>query len=259
MLGAICGDILGQPYEFGGNKDISVPLMVKNSKFTDDSVCTFAIAEWLMAGAEEDEVDYYLRSYGYRYPSRGYGGTFAKWVTNPHMGPYGSWGNGSAMRVSAVALWGKTEEEVLNLARISCLPTHGHETAIIGAQATAWSIWHLRNGGTKESLKKNVQEKFKYSLDKNIEEIRKDYKWSVKCSETVPPAIQCFLDSNNYMETVKNAVSIGGDADTLAAIAGSIAEAHYGIPDETVEFCMQRLDKHLIGVLSKFYNEVSKR
>jgi ADP-ribosylglycohydrolase len=211
-----------------------------------------------MSGAGDDLATY-LRSHCMKYPRAGYGKYYAEWIVNDSLGPYDSWGNGSAMRVSSVGYWAETKEEVMDLAKRSAIVTHGHPTAIKGAQATAYAIWFLRNGGHKDDLKDEIEKNFEYDLSKTIDEIRPTYKWTVKCSETVPPAIRAVIDSDNFKDVMFNCISIGGDSDTLGAIAGSIAEVIYGIPDDVAEFCIPRLNKDLFEVLHRFYAEVEKR
>ena len=262
MYGAILGDIIGSPYEFDrGEKTTEFPLFSRNSEFTDDSVMTVAVAEALMdaedRGVLEDDavrdmVAASMRLWGRRYPHAGYGGKFRHWLRDRSMGPYNSWGNGSAMRVSAASWLAKTPEEARRLARLTAEPTHNHLEGIKGAESTAAVIFAARTGVTKEEIRTMVTREFGYDLTRTCDEIRPTYHHVESCQQTVPEAITCFLESNSFEETVRLAVSLGGDTDTLACIAGSMAEALFGVPKDLKAICRDLLPKDMLAVLDRF-------
>lgn len=258
MIGAVIGDVIGSVHEFAKSptKTKDFPLFVDDSHYTDDTVCTAAIAEWLMSDRSKGP-DFYLKKYVRTYPRRGYGGMFRKWAHMDESKAYNSWGNGSAMRVSACGWVGKNGKEVTQLAAQSSAVTHNHEYAIKGAQATAIAIYLARSGRDKDTIRKMIRQAFKYPLDKTVDDIRPTYKFFVDAERTVPPAIICALEADSFEDAIRNAISLGGDADTLAAIASSIAEPLYGIPDELIEKSLQRLPDHLQGVLVDFADYVS--
>ncbi len=256
MLGAIIGDIIGSYYEFTGKKfyepEINTfPLFMDKTSFTDDSVCTLAVAEWLMN--QEIPLEDHLRSLCIKYPNRGYGQMFASWVEGHRTGPYNSWGNGSAMRVSPVGLYAKTEAECLDLAQKSAEVTHNHPKGIEGAQAVAMAIFLAKRKSSKDDIRKYLQDKFSYPLNRSIDEIRPDYRWSVGCDKTVPPAIIAALEADSFEGAIRKVISIGGDADTLAAITGSIAEQLYGVPNNLMVNALSYLDKDLFKLMQDFY------
>lgn len=233
MLGAICGDVIGSVYERYNYKGKDFPLFKEGVRFTDDTVLTIAVADAVMNGRDYAEV---FREYAKRHPLAGYGGTFVSWVDNPEMGPYNSWGNGSAMRVSPIGWLFNTLEEVEREAEKSASVTHNHPEGIKGAQAVAAAIFMARNGSVKSEIKKYVEQRFGYNLNRTLDEIRPIYEFDVSCQGSVPEAIIAFLESDDYESCVRGAISIGGDSDTIAAIAGSIAEAYYGnIPEEILD------------------------
>ena len=259
MYGAILGDIIGSPYEFDGEiREKDFPLFSEDSTFTDDTVMTLAVAEALMAGEnlDDDTVRNFLteamRDWGNQYPYAGYGGKFCQWLADPDMGPYGSWGNGSAMRVSPAAWLYKDIETVRRMAGLSAEVTHDHPEGIKGAEATASAIFLARTGKTKAEIKKYIEDEFGYDLSRTCDEIRWGDRGGVSCMETVPEAITAFLEGDDFEDVVRTAVSLGGDTDTLGAIAGSIAEGFYGIPEDWKEECHLRLPKDLDTILRKF-------
>jgi ADP-ribosylglycohydrolase len=250
MLGAITGDIIGSVHEFLGEKTTDFPLFVEHSRFTDDTVLTIAVADCLLTGAAY--VDNFRR-YALEYPNRCYGAGFWLWVESRSREPYNSWGNGSAMRVSPVGYAFDTLEDVLREAKRSAEVTHNHPEGIRGAQATAAAIFLARQGESKEGIRKAVQDKFNYDLSGSVETIRPTYSFKESCQETVPQAIIAFLDSADYEDAVRLAVSLGGDADTLACIAGGIAEAFYGgVPAPIMKRALNLLDDRLRTVTLAF-------
>ena len=259
MFGAILGDIIGSPYEFDrGNKSKEFPLFSSESHFTDDTVMTVAVAEALMdcsPDSTDDEIRQKLvdsmRKYGKLYPNAGYGNRFMVWLlSNPK--PYNSYGNGSAMRVSSVAWLYNDMETVRRMARLSADVTHNHPEGIKGAEATASAIFLARTGHSKAEIKAYIEQEFGYSLNRTCDEIRPTYFHVESCQETVPEAITAFLEGNDFEDVIRTAVSLGGDCDTLTAIAGSIAEGFYGVSDELKAECKKRLDDRLLGVVERF-------
>lgn len=230
MIGAIAGDIIGSVYEYNQIKTKNFPLFSAGCRFTDDTVLTVAIADAILFGKPyEDSVQHI----GRQYPDAGYGGFFIQWLHSTNAGPYNSWGNGSAMRVSPVGFAFSTENEVLKQARLTAVITHNHPEGIKGAQATALAVFLARTGHDKESIRARLKRLFSYDLDRSVNDIRPFYSFNVSCQSTVPEAIIAFLDSKSYEDAVRNAVSLGGDSDTLACITGGIAEAFYGgVPEE---------------------------
>ena len=255
MLGAIAGDIIGSVHEGACTKTKEFPLYVADSTFTDDTVLTIAVADCLLHGG--NYVDG-LHKYYHAYPFAGYGGTFLRWAAFRERQPYLSWGNGSAMRVSPVAYVHDSLDDVLDEAKRSAEVTHNHGQGIRGAQATAAAIFLARTGSTKVQIRQFIEEKFDYSLDQTLTQIRPTYQFDVSCQGSVPQSILAFLESNSYEDAIRNAISLGGDADTMACIAGGIAEAFYGgVPDEICDKTLAILDERLRGVLEEFRNRYS--
>ncbi|MEM6771618.1 MAG: ADP-ribosylglycohydrolase family protein, partial [Bacteroidota bacterium] len=232
MKGAIIGDIVGSRLERSGPKTTDFDLFTTDCRFTDDTVLTIAVADAILNQKDYGEA---IKAYALAYPDAGYGGTFRKWMRDELDEPYQSWGNGSAMRVSPVGWLYNDLETVLTQAKASALPTHGHPEGVKGAQAIAAAIFLARQGGGKEDIRKYVQEIFGYNLRRTVVESRPDYVFDVSCQGSVPEAIIAFLDSNSLVEAIRLAVSLGGDTDTQAAMAGSIAEAFYGGVDPALE------------------------
>lgn len=250
MLGAIAGDIIGSPYEARPIKSKEFPLFQSKSTFTDDSVLTVAIGRAILEGRDYAEV---VREVGRRHPRAGYGGWFRRWLGTDDAGPYGSWGNGSAMRVSPVGWAFDTIEEVLSEAEASAAITHDHPEGIKGAQATALALFGARSGWDEDQVRQEITFRFGYELAEDVAEIRPDYSFDVSCMGTVPPAIVCYLNAAGYEEAVRNAVSLGGDSDTLACIAGGIAEAGFGgLPERIRREVESRLPGDLWEVVSAF-------
>ena len=241
MYGAILGDIIGSPYEFDmGNKTKIFPLFSEESHFTDDTVMTIAVAEALIDAPDEDDtirrrLIAAMQKYGKRYPHAGYGGMFRRWLRAKDPQPYGSYGNGSAMRVSSVAWLYNDIDTVRRLARLSAEVTHNHPEGIKGAEATALAIFLGRTGHSKAEIKTYIETEFHYDLSRTCDEIRPSYYHVESCQETVPEAITAFLEGESFEDVIRTAISLGGDCDTLTCIAGSIAEGFYGIPTELTE------------------------
>lgn len=265
MLGAILGDITGSTYEHHNRKSKDNYLFTKWSRVTDDSVMTLAVAEaFLRAKAKgllEDEaavkellVDA-LHKWGEEYPDAGYGGRFIQWLSFREMEPYNSWGNGSAMRVSPAGWMGSNMDEVRRLARWSAEVTHNHEEGVKGAEAVASAIYMARTDCSKAEIKAYVETEFGYDLDRTCDEIRPDYYFDVSCQGSVPEAIIAFLDGEDFEDTIRNAISLGGDSDTIAAMAGSIAEAYFGIPAWMEAKAMEYLDDEMAEVLEAFKDD----
>ena len=249
MLGAITGDIVGSIYEYRTIKTKDFPLFGKGCTFTDDTVLTVAMADCLMH--QGDFADF-LRAYGRRYPDAGYGGMFQDWVRAKDKGPYNSYGNGSAMRVGPVAYVAGSENEVLELAARSSAVTHDHPDAVAGAQAVALAMWLARQGRKKGAIRKAVTDRFGYDLTPTVDAIRPGYGYDITAAGTVPPAIVCALGAADFEDAIRNAVSLGGDADTLACIAGGIAEILYGIPQDMAKKTLGYLDAELGRTVRKF-------
>lgn len=260
MYGAILGDIIGSPYEFDrGNKSKDFPLFSRNSKFTDDSVMTLAVADAFLslppqasAGDIRRRLVQSMQTYGRKYPCAGYGGMFRRWLEDSNPQPYGSYGNGSAMRVSSVGWLFDDLQTVRHMARLSAEVTHNHPEGIKGAEATASAIFLARTGSTKAEIKTYIEENFHYDLSRTCDEIRPTYRHVESCQETVPEAITAFLEGDSFEDVIRTAVSLGGDCDTLTAIAGSLAEGFYGVPEELKRQCRERLPEDLRKVLGRF-------
>ncbi len=225
MIGAIAGDIIGSVYESAPIKRKDFDLFHPQCRFTDDTVLTLAIAKAILE--KRDYLDT-VRETGRRYPHAGYGGTFIHWLLSEEPKPYNSWGNGSAMRVSPVGFAFDTVDDILREAANTAVISHNHPEGVKGAQATALSVFLARTTRDRVLIRKEVSTLFGYDLDRTVEEIRPSYTFDISCQGTVPEAIIAFLDSTSYEDAVRNAVSLGGDSDTLACITGGIAEAYYG-------------------------------
>jgi ADP-ribosylglycohydrolase len=250
MLGAIAGDILGSSYERKRIKTKDFEFFREGSTFTDDTVMTIAIAKSILE--RQPYLDNVI-DFGLRYYEVGYGSFFKKWLKSDEHQPYGSWGNGSAMRVSPIGFAFDTESKVLEEAKRSAEITHNHSEGIKGAQATALAIFMAQMGKSKEEIRERISYDFGYELNRTVDEIRPEYKFDSSCQGSVPESIICFLDSISYEDCIRNCVSVGGDADTMAAIAGGIAEAYYGgVPHEIEERVYGYLPDEFVDILEKF-------
>ena len=274
MLGAIVGDIVGSVYEWNNIKTKDFPLFRDDCFFTDDTVMTCAVAEAIMNGGQKDDFIDAMKKYGRRYPNADYGARFNRWLMTDNREPYNSFGNGSAMRVSPCAwvMEATTDElpsEVKRLAQLSSEVTHNHPEGIKGAMATADAIYMCRYffGGyasdkgklnsvnpeeIKRRIKEHIEKEYGYDLSKTLDEIRPTYRFNETCQDTVPQAIVAFLESTDFEDAIRNAISLGGDSDTLAAITGSIAEAAYGIPEWITNKVYTYLDEPLKDVLRRW-------
>jgi ADP-ribosylglycohydrolase len=250
MKGALLGDIIGSRFERSGQKTTDFDLFTVDCKFTDDTVLTIAVADAILHQLDYGET---IKDYALRYPKAGYGGTFRKWMWDELTEPYVSWANGSAMRVSPVGWLFNDLETVLAEAKRSAIPTHGHPEGVKGAQAIAAAIFLARQGGGKEDIRKYISDTFGYNLRRTVEGIRPDYKFDVSCAGSVPEAIIAFLDSKDLLGSIRLAVSLGGDADTQAAMAASISEAFYGpIPPQVEDVMNAFLPNEFIDVVGAF-------
>lgn len=281
MLGAITGDTIGSSYEFQNTKDYNFEMFRNDSNYTDDSIMTMAVAKWLLDDPEhslqrlEDTMVAFSKKF--TCPMGGYGYWFSIWLYLPEKlskydsengdipyhsatgrHPYGSWGNGSAMRTSACGWFFDTLEETERVAALSAVITHNHPEGIKGAQATAAAIWMARNGKSKSEIKEYISSKYGYDLNRTYEYLNRTYDWESSCQETVPEAIIAFLESNDFEDAMRKAVSMGGDSDTLACITGGIAEAFYsGVPEEIRSKVLERLPKAFRDILKRVSEETT--
>lgn len=264
MIGAIIGDVIGSVFEWHNTKTTDFELFSKESRFTDDTVMTVAIADALLDKQNyrnpiKDEIESRkiytgkLRQYGHRYPDVGYGSMFNNWLTDNSQKPYNSYGNGSAMRVSSIGFAANSIEEALKESKRSARVTHNHREGIKGAQAVAVAIFLAKSGENKENIKRSIERMFKYNLNRKLDDIRNIYKFDSSCQGSVPEAIIAFLESEDFEDAVRKAISIGGDSDTIACITGGIAQAFYNkIPVEIINDTMFRLDIGLKTVIKEF-------
>ncbi len=259
MIGAVIGDISGSRYEFSNYRSKDVPIL--DGFFTDDSILTFATAQSLLDSKnKEDFEDNLIKNYKLfvkLYPDASYGNHFYNWAFSPQSTPYYSLGNGSAMRVSPVAYAATTLEEAEELAKISAEVTHNHPEGIAGAQAVAGAIFLARNGASKEEIRDYARRYYDQDFlgDFTIDRLRDSYLFDVTCPGSVPHAIVAFLEGKSFEDVIKTAISLGGDSDTIAAIAGSIAEAYYGVSQELKEKALDLLDDHFREIYSRFTEE----
>lgn len=252
MLGAIAGDIIGSVYEAAPIKTKSFDLFSPASRFTDDTVLTAATAAAVLS--DGDYAAHYRR-FARRWPDAGYGGSFIRWAFSDMAGPYGSWGNGSAMRVSPIGWAFNTENEVLDQARLSAAVTHDHPDGIRGAQAAALAVFLARTGRGKFDIRAAIADRFGYALDTPLDELRRDYSFDISCAGTVPPAVTAFLEAMDFEDSVRNAVSLGGDSDTLACITGAIAQAYFqSVPKTIRQAVLSRLPQKFIDIFTEFEN-----
>ncbi len=257
MLGAIAGDIIGSRFEHNPIKTTDFELFHPDCRFTDDSVLTLAVADYIFLGS--DLIDT-LKEYFHQYPDAGYGAGFLQWASSPSREPYNSFGNGSAMRVSPVGFAFDSLEAVLEKARTSAEVTHNHPEGIKGAQATAAAIFLSRTGNSKKEIKSFIETQFQYNLSEPLDDIRPQYTFDATCQGSVPQAIVAFLESESFEDAVRKAVSLGGDSDTQACIAGGIAHAFYGkLPDIISAEVHSRLEVPLRQILTLFCDRFSCR
>ena len=265
ILGAIIGDIVGSTHEFLQSKEYNFELFTKRNDFTDDSIMTIAVADWLSQSdtlpTNSNDLPAIMRSWGKRHPWRGYGGMFRKWLLSDieeYHHPYNSLGNGSGMRVSACGYAAKTLDEALALAEMSAEVSHNHPEGIRGAQAIASAIFLARQHQPKEAIREYITCQFGYDMDRTCDDIRPDYEFDVTCQGSCPEAIIAFLDSRDFEDAIRLAVSLGGDADTIGAMTGGIAAAYYGIPEDIALTALGYLPDEFIEVLTRFNNAVNK-
>lgn len=269
MIGAIIGDVIGSVYENETIKTEDFSLFSRFSRFTDDTVLTIAIADAVMQRKSHSisfvqswqNTNLYahkLKEYGKRFPQAGYGQMFSTWMYKSNLRGYRSFGNGSAMRVSAIGFALKDLASVIHEAKLTALPTHNHREGIKGAQAVAAAVFLARTGQTKEAIKAYIENQFKYNLHERLEDIRPRYEFDSSCQGSVPQAIIAFLESANFEDAIRKAVSLGGDSDTLACIAGGIAQAYYKhIPPDLISQTNRLLDwefKQIINAFNETYN-----
>lgn len=251
MYGAIIGDIVGSRFEFNNHRGTEFQLFHPDCSVTDDTVCTVAMAEWLMR-RDETQLVSIMQAWCKTYPNESYGGRFRKWITNPV--PYDSFGNGSAMRVSPVGLLLNDEDAVMHYARESAIVSHDHPEGIKGAQSVAIAVYLAKHGATKQAIQDKITQVFSYNLNQDIDRIRKYNQFDETCQVTVPQAIACFLQSTGYENAIRLAVSIGGDSDTIAAITGSIAGAFYGVPAELILEAKKFIPNDIQQIINNFEN-----
>lgn len=250
MIGAIAGDIIGSIYERSNIKTKVFPLFSPKCTFTDDTVLSVALADSILTGTTYTEN---LKRYFRLYPHRGYGASFYDWANTDNPAPYNSYGNGAAMRISAVGFAYDDIDTVLQKAKEFTEITHNHPEGIKGAQAAAAAVFLAVHGATKTAIRDFIESRFQYDLSRHIDEIRPHYHFDISCQGTVPEAIRAFFDSTDFEDAIRNAVSLGGDSDTLACITGGIAQAFYGsVPLEIESRVYEILDEHLGGILKEF-------
>ena len=260
VLGVIAGDMIGVPYEWYCKQGLQIPenfeLWTKDSHFSDDTVMTIAVAEWLLYPPYNTyNLVSIMQKWGRKYRRAGYGHLFGQWIDSDNPQPYGSFGNGSAMRVSPVGCAFQTLETTLVIAGESAAVSHNHPEGVKGAQCIAEAIWYLWKNPTVNinAFRVSLKDRFNYNLSRTPEEIIKSgYKFDSTCQGSVPEAICCFLCSNSYEETIRNAIMLRGDADTQAAIAGSLAAAYWGVPQDIRDECLERLPDDMYDVLEDF-------
>ena len=261
IIGAIAGDVIGSAYEFNPTRDYTFELFTPKSTFTDDTVLTMANAIWLLEDEKHrpETLVKIMLDLCRRYPDRGYGGRFAQWIRKTDPQPYNSFGNGSAMRVSPIGYYAQTLDEALELARISAEVTHNHPEGIKGAQATAAAIFMARKGQSKKEIRDYIEKTFHYDLSRTLEEIRPTFTFDETCQHTVPEAITCFMEGKDYEDVVRLSVALAGDADTIAAIAGSISSAVDEVPNEISQPAIALLSEEFCTTLLRFNELVAQR
>lgn len=257
MIGAIAGDIIGSVYEWNNIKTKNFQLFSANCFFTDDTVLTVALADSILTGTPYKDN---LKRYYHDYPNRGYGGSFHRWARGTSFAPYNSWGNGAAMRISPAGFAYDDLDTVLSKAEEFTGVTHNHPEGIKGGQSTAAAIFLARTGCSKDHIKEFIEERFGYDLSQHVDEIRPAYQFTESCQGTVPQALRAFLDSTDFEDAIRNAISLGGDSDTLACITGGIAQAFYGgVPANIADRVNAILDDHLKSVTQRFMEKYCKQ
>jgi ADP-ribosylglycohydrolase len=257
IIGAVIGDVIGSVFEWNNIKTTDFDLFNPKCDFTDDTVLTIAVADCILNKKDFAKT---IWEYGRKYRGRGYGGSFIKWLQENNLKPYGSFGNGSAMRVSAVGFAFNDIETVLEVAKQSAEVTHNHPEGIKGAQATATAIFLARQGKSKQEIKDYITQTFNYNLDFTLDEIRPTYKFDETCQGSVPQAIVAFLESSDFESAIRLAISIGGDSDTIACITGGIASAYYKeIPKEIMDFVAEKLPSEYIEIMNKFDEQYNRK
>ncbi|MCS6945118.1 MAG: ADP-ribosylglycohydrolase family protein [Sutterellaceae bacterium] len=254
MFGALVGDLIGSVHEFAGTKrkDFS-PLIHPAARFTDDSVLTCAVAEALLAGERAEAIARRFKRWGNRYPRCGFSAQFREWLWSSSLLPFGSFGNGAAMRVSPAALLARTADEALALAQATAEVTHDHPEGIRGAQAAALATFLALRGEPAQVIRRTVAEQSGYDLSRSVDEIRPAYRFDGTCQGSVPQALVCALEALDFEDAIRNAISLGGDADTLAAIAGAVAEARFGIPQQVARQVEAMMPADMREVMSDLY------
>ena len=256
MYGAVTGDIIGSTFEFRNVKKKSFDLFPEGTGFTDDTICTMAVLEALLDGTDPAKS---LRAWGNRFPDAGYGGMFGSWLRRPDMPPYNSFGNGSAMRASPAGFLARSLEEAMELARRTSVVTHDHPDGIAGAEATAAAIFMAYDGESTDSIREFAEDRFGYDMSLSVNEIRPDYEFDETCRGSVPQAITCALEAISYEDAIRNAISIGGDSDTVACIAGGIAEARFGVPHDLAARADGYLTADMRELLVRMYHTRVRR
>ncbi len=259
MLGAIIGDIVGSRFEWDNHRSKEFEFLTYKCFPTDDSVMSLAVAKAILESGNEltalsETTARYMQKIGRNYPGCGYGGGFLRWMFSDDPKPYNSFGNGAAMRVSAAGFAAESIEEAKLLSKLVTEVTHNHSEGIKGAEATAIAVYLAKSGSNILDIRDYI-DKYYYSLDFTLDEIRDTYEFNETCQETVPQALQSFFESDSFEDAIRNAISIGGDSDTIAAICGGVAEAYYGIPTDIRKHALTFLDETLMGLLVEFENK----
>ena len=263
MLGAIIGDIVGSRFEFHNRRNKGFDLFAPRCRSTDDSIMTLAVAQALMEAGENAEAlpgcaVRWMQELGREYPHCGFGGMFRTWIHTDDPQPYGSYGNGAAMRVSPVGFYAGSEDEVRRLSHAVTAVSHDHPEGLKGAEATAMAIYLARTGMDKAQIRERIERDY-YRIDFTLDEIRPTYQFNETCQNSVPQALEAFFESESFEDAIRNAVSIGGDSDTIAAIAGGIAEAYYGIPEEIARRAEHFVPRALLDILKRWREFMKQR
>lgn len=254
MLGAVIGDIVGSIYEFNNHRSKDFEFFGEGVTFTDDTVLTVAVADALL---DDKPVARTLAEWAWRYPGRGYGARFSAWLKSWDLAPYNSFGNGAAMRVSPAALLARSPGKALELARHVTEPTHNHPEGLKGAAATVHAIWLARTGESADRIRAAIASGYGYDMSRSVDEIRRTYRYNETCQGTVPEALICALEARDFEDAIRNAISIGGDSDTIAAIAGPVAEARFGIPEHLADAGRRFLPEPMAVILARLYEHAA--